>query len=100
MSKSFFTGLYAFAALLVLSAFAFKVFQPIQVLPRMRISPAYNFIDQSGQPLTSETLRGHFVLYSFTYTQAPRLATTSPTPCRKFNPASAKWIWAAFPSRS
>ena len=71
MSKTFFTGLYAFAALLVISVFAYKVFQPIQVLPRMRISPAYNFIDQSGQPLTSETLRGQFVLYSFTYTQCP-----------------------------
>ena len=71
MSKPFFNGLYALAALLVISVFAFKVFQPIQVLPRMRISPAYNFIDQSGQPLTSETLRGQFVLYSFTYTQCP-----------------------------
>ncbi len=71
MSKTLFNGMYAFAALLVLSAFAFKVFQPIQVLPRMRIAPAYNFVDQSGQPLTSETLRGQFVLYSFTYTHCP-----------------------------
>lgn len=71
MSKYLFNGLYAFAALLVLSIVSFKVFQPIQVLPRMRIAPAYNFIDQNGQPLTSETLRGHFVLYSFTYTNCP-----------------------------
>lgn len=71
MSKTFFNGMYALAGLLVLSAFAFKVFQPIQVLPRMRIAPAYKFVDQSGEPLTSETLRGHFVLYSFTYTNCP-----------------------------
>jgi len=71
MSKYFFNAIYAFAALLVLSAFAFKIFQPIQVLPRMRLAPAYSFIDQSGQPLTSETLRGKFVLYSFTYTHCP-----------------------------
>jgi len=71
MSKNFFNGIYAFAALLVISAFAFKVFQPIQVLPRMRLSPAYNLTDQDGQPLTSESLRGHFVLYSFTYTHCP-----------------------------
>lgn len=71
MSKYLFNGLYAFAALLVLSIVSFKVFQPIQVLPRMRIAPAYNFIDQNGQPLTSETLRGHFVLYAFTYTNCP-----------------------------
>ena len=71
MSKTFFNGMYALAGLLVLSALAFKVFQPIQVLPRMRIAPAYNFVDQNGEPLTSETLRGHFVLYSFTYTNCP-----------------------------
>ncbi|MCK6584525.1 MAG: SCO family protein [Anaerolineales bacterium] len=71
MSKHYFNGIYAFAAVLVISAFAFKVFQPIQVLPRMRLSPAYNFIDQDNQPLTSETLRGQFVLYSFTYTHCP-----------------------------
>lgn len=37
----------------------------------MRIAPAYNFVDQSGHPLTSETLRGQFVLYSLTYTNCP-----------------------------
>lgn len=78
MSKTFFNGIYAFAALLVISAFAFKVFQPIQVLPRLRLSPAYNLIDQNGQAFTSETLRGQFVLYSFTYTNCP-------DPCYNFN---------------
>lgn len=71
MNKYFINGLYAAAALLVLSAFAFKVFQPIQVLPRMRLAPAFNLTDQSGQALTSESLRGRFVLYSFTYTNCP-----------------------------
>lgn len=71
MSKTFFNGIYAIATLLILSLLAFKVFQPIQVLPRMRLAPAYSFIDQDNQPLTSETLRGHFVLYSFTYTNCP-----------------------------
>lgn len=71
MNKYLFNGLYAFAALLVISAFAFKVFQPIQVLPRMRIAPAYSFIDQDNQVLTSETMRGQFVLYAFTYTNCP-----------------------------
>jgi protein SCO1/2 len=71
MNKYFFNGLYALGALLIISAFSFKVFQPIKVLPRMRLSPAYSFVDQDGQPLTSETLRGQFVLYSFTYTHCP-----------------------------
>ncbi|MBI3163908.1 MAG: SCO family protein [Chloroflexi bacterium] len=71
MSKAFFNGIYALAALLVLALLAFKVFQPIQVLPRMRLAPAYNFTDQDNQPLTSETQRGRFTLYSFTYTHCP-----------------------------
>ena len=71
MNKYLLNGLYAFVALVVISAFAFKVFQPIQVLPRMRIAPAYSFIDQDNQVLTSETMRGQFVLYAFTYTNCP-----------------------------
>ncbi|NUQ86816.1 MAG: SCO family protein [Anaerolineales bacterium] len=71
MSKTFFNAVYIFAAILILSVFAFKVFQPIQVLPRMRLAPAFQFTDQDNQPLTSETLRGQFVLYSFTYTHCP-----------------------------
>ncbi len=71
MNKTVFNAIYIIAGSLVLSIFAFKVFQPIQVLPRMRLAPAYSFIDQNGQPFTSETLRGHFILYSFTYTHCP-----------------------------
>lgn len=71
MSKTFFNGIYVFATLLILALLSFKVFQPIQVLPRMRLAPAYSFIDQDNQPLTSETLRGQFILYSFTYTHCP-----------------------------
>lgn len=78
MNKYLFNGLYAFAALIVISAFVFKVFQPIQVLPRMRIAPAYSFIDQDNQVLTSENMRGQFVLYAFTYTNCP-------TPCYNTN---------------
>jgi len=71
MSKTFFNGIYVVATLLILGLLAFKVFQPIQVLPRMRLAPAYSFIDQDNQPLTSETMRGQFTLYSFTYTNCP-----------------------------
>jgi len=71
MSKTSFNIIYVIVGIFVLSATAFKVFQPIQVLPRMRLAPAYQFIDQDGQALTSETLRGHFALYSFTYTHCP-----------------------------
>lgn len=67
--KSFFlTGFYSLLAILVLSAFAFKVFQPIQVLPRMQLSPAFSLVDQDNHRVTSEDLRGRFVLFNFSYT--------------------------------
>ena len=77
MNKYLFNGLYVVAGLLVVSAFAFKIFQPIQVLPRMRLAPAYSFIDQDNQEFTSETMRGQFVLYSFIYTNCTEPCNTS-----------------------
>ena len=71
MNKYLLNGVYTVIGIIAIAAFAFKVFQPIQVLPRMRLSPAYSFIDQDGRPLTSEDLRGQFVIYSFTYTNCP-----------------------------
>ncbi|HNO93764.1 MAG TPA: SCO family protein [Anaerolineales bacterium] len=71
MNKYALNGLYTLFGALAIAAFAFKVFQPIQVLPRMRLSPAYSFINQDGETVTSEDLRGQFVLYSFTYTNCP-----------------------------
>ena len=77
MNKYLFNGLYVVAGLLVVSAFAFKIFQPIQVLPRMRLAPAYSFIDQDNQEFTSETMRGQFVLYSFIYTNCDEPCNTA-----------------------
>ena len=48
---------------------AFTIFQPIQVRPRIRLGPGFSLIDQNGQRLTNEDLRGHLVLYSFIYTR-------------------------------
>lgn len=62
---------YGFATLLVVSAFAFKIFQPIKVLPRIRLSPAFSLTDQNGERVTNEDLRGKIVLYTFTYTACP-----------------------------
>ena len=71
MNKFIFNGIYSILGLLMVSAFAFKIFQPIQVLPRMQLSPAFDLTDQSNERLTSEDLRGQFVLYTFTYTNCP-----------------------------
>jgi len=70
--------LYGFIALLVIGAIAFKVFQPIQVVPRIRLAPGFSMVDQNGERLTNEDLRGKFVLYNFIYTRCPE-------PCRNLN---------------
>lgn len=78
MNKYLLNGMYSLLALIVVSAFAFKILQPIQVLPRMQLSPAFSLTDQSNERLTSEDLRGRFVLYTFTYTHCP-------APCYNIN---------------
>jgi len=50
---------------LTLGAIAFAVFQPVQVLPRIRLGPGYALIDQDGARLTSEDGRGVITLVSF-----------------------------------
>ena len=57
--------------LLVAGVLAFAILQPIQVLPRIRLSPGFALTNQDGEPLTSEDLRGGFTVYSFTYTSCP-----------------------------
>jgi len=46
----------------------FVFWRPIQVLPRIALSPGFALRDQNGARLTNEDLRGHLVLYNFTYT--------------------------------
>jgi protein SCO1/2 len=58
-------------ALILLGLLAFVIFQPIKVLPRLRLAPGFALIDQYGQTVTNEDLRGQFVLYNFTYTGCP-----------------------------
>ena len=55
------------AALVVGSVFAFVTFQPIQVLPRVRLAPGFSLIDSTGSLVTSEDMRGKFTLYAFSY---------------------------------
>ena len=53
--------------LILAAAVAFAVFEPIQVLPRIRIAPGYLLTNQNAETITSEDVRGDIVLYSFTY---------------------------------
>ena len=59
--------LLAFGATLVLAVIAFATFQPIKVLPRIRLAPGFVLVDQHGDTFTSEDLRGSVTLYTFTY---------------------------------
>ncbi len=52
-------------AAVVVAAFAFTVWQPIQVLPRIGLAPGYALVDQRGGQYTSESGRGSVTLYSF-----------------------------------
>lgn len=58
----------ALVVLLVLGVLAFAIFQPVKVLPRIRLSPGFVLVDQHGNRLTNEDLRGKTVLYTFLYT--------------------------------
>lgn len=68
MKKHLLHVFYGFLILIVTSAFAFKIFQPIKVLPRIRLAPAFDMVDQDFARITSEDLRGQLVLFTFSYT--------------------------------
>jgi protein SCO1/2 len=71
MKRFLLFGFYGLVGLSVLSAIAFKVFQPVQVVPRIRLAPGFSLTDQNGERLTNEDLRGKFVVYNFIYTRCP-----------------------------
>jgi protein SCO1/2 len=67
-------------AIPIVAVMAFILFQPIKVLPRLGLAPAFALTDQDGRRLTSEALRGRLVLYNFTYTRCtPPCPQTSET---------------------
>lgn len=78
MKRYLLYGAYGFLGFLVLGAIAFKVFQPVQVVPRIRLAPGFSLITHKGERLTNEDLRGQFVVYNFIYTGCPE-------PCNGLN---------------
>ncbi len=50
---------------LVAAVMAFAIFEPVQVLPRLRVAPGFSLSDQAGAALTSEDGRGAVTLYAF-----------------------------------
>jgi protein SCO1/2 len=69
MRKLIMYGAGVLVGLIILSTFAFAIFQPIKVLPRIRLAPGYSLVNQAGNTLTSEDMRGKVVLYNFTYSR-------------------------------
>lgn len=56
----------------IAAAMAFAIFEPIQVLPRIRVAPGYALTAEDGTMLTSESARGSVTLYSFAPTECPK----------------------------
>lgn len=65
-------------AAFIITGLAFAIFRPIEVLPRMRLVPGFTLVNQNAKSLSNEDLRGHIVLYNFTYTRCP-------APCSNMN---------------
>lgn len=57
----------------------FTTLRPVVVLPRIRLAPGFNLVDQTGAQLSNEDLRGSIALYNFTYADcADTCPQTSP----------------------
>ncbi len=52
---------------LVAAVMAFAIFEPIQVLPRVRLAPGFAMVDQGDSLWTSDGARGSVTLYTFVY---------------------------------
>ncbi len=59
---------YIILGLFLLSVIAFVTLRPVLVLPRITLAPGYALIDQDGEQLTNEDMRGTITLYNFTHT--------------------------------
>ena len=71
MKRPVLIGLAVIIILFIGSAFPFAIFQPIKVLPRIRLSPGFAMLDQNAQQVTNESLRGSIVVFSYTYSRCP-----------------------------
>ena len=60
-------GIGVLAVLAILTAMGYAALLRLEVLPRLGFAPGWALVDSDGKRLTSEDLRGHVVLYTFTY---------------------------------
>jgi len=67
VKKKLIIGTVIPVVLILAALVAFVTFEPIQVLPRIRLAPGYLLVNQDGETVTSEDARGDIVLYNFSY---------------------------------
>ncbi len=67
--RPIFKWLMGIGILVLVAVMAFAIFEPVQVLPRIRVAPGFALIDQRGDPFTSEDGRGAVTLYTFLPTE-------------------------------
>ena len=60
-----FKAALAVGGLIVAAVMAFAIFEPVQVLPRIRLAPGFALVDQSGSMYTSDEGKGSVTLYAF-----------------------------------
>lgn len=63
--RPIFKWLIGIGLVVVFGVMAFAIFEPVQVLPRIRVAPGFALLDQSGAVFTSEDGRGAVTLYTF-----------------------------------
>lgn len=68
MNRKLLYASFLLLGIVAVAMLAFATFQPIQVLPRTSLAPGFSLVDQDGERLTSEDLRGSVVLYTISYT--------------------------------
>jgi protein SCO1/2 len=71
-------GLFSLA---IVGAIAFAYFEPVQVLPRIRLAPGYALVDADNETFTSESARGAITLYTF----APAASEVACEACDRIN---------------
>ncbi len=59
---------YLILGIFLVSVIAFATLRPVLVLPRITLAPGYSLIDQDGNRLTNEDMRGKITLYNFNHT--------------------------------
>ncbi|MEZ4637062.1 MAG: SCO family protein [Caldilineaceae bacterium] len=65
-SKS--TLIYILISVPIVAVLLFVTLRPVLVLPRIRLAPGYVLINQDGERVSHENLRGHIVFYQAAFT--------------------------------